>query len=103
MNHYSHNIPITYIPYIIIFHAQALLSALHALEARQSDLRDSALCHVAVSLYEPSQEPIAGISCNTPSVNANNRLQADGGVDLDPTPPKWSGGGVDLEISIFLV
>ena len=38
---------------------------------------------------------------STPSVYANNRLQAAGGVDLDPPPlPKWSGGGVDLEFRV---
>ena len=41
----------------------------------------------------------------TPSVYANNRLQARGGVDLDlPAPPQMvRGGGVDLKIFIFLV
>ena len=40
---------------------------------------------------------------NTPSVYANNRLQAGGGIDLDPPPtptPKWSrGGGATLKFS----
>ena len=41
---------------------------------------------------------------STPFAYANNRLQAGGGVDLDPPPPQWSrGGGVDLEIFILLV
>ena len=35
---------------------------------------------------------------NTPSVYANNRLQAGGGVDLDPPPlPNRPGGGSTLK------
>lgn len=58
---------------------QALLSALHELEARQSDLRHSAQCHVAVSLYENSQELIAAHGFDVAQPGYDYHLKLTGG------------------------
>ena len=42
------------------------------------------------------------VGYNTPFVCANNRLQAGGGVDLDPPPPQnGPGGGSTLKFSSY--
>ena len=82
--------------------SQNFFTLLVGVDLACSDLHPSFRCCTLWDAYSNLAMTIqATFQVNTPSVYANTRLQAGGGVDLDPPPPPNGprGGGSTLKFS----